>query len=388
MSDLRIGYLIGALERGGSERQLVELAGGMVRRGHRVAIACYDGPGALDAVAQERGATVVHMSGGTKPEKVRRVQRWVAEYQPHILHGFMKRASSLAVLARRRAPGCRVIASDLSTATYARHKPDLWAALVLFGLADRVATQTEQNKRSLGLLAPWIRRKTVVIRNGVDLGRFHPGAPIPEEPFRFVCVGSVYRAKNPVAVVAAVDLLRKSMGRAFRLDWYGRPGLGERGATSSEYREAEELIRRARLEDVVAFRGETKDVDAVYREAHALVHASLQDGVPNAVVEAMASGLPVVVSRVSDLPLIVAEARNGFVCDERRPDRIAEAMASMMALGVDARRSMGERSVELARRWFGLERVVAEYEALYGSPGACRVGRGTVATRASRWAPR
>ena len=102
-----------------------------------------------------------------------------------------------------------------------------------------------------------------------------------------------------------------------------------------------------------------------YQSADAIVHVSLQEGIPNAVVEAMACGLPVVVSRVSDLPLIVSTARNGFVCDERSPESIAEAMERMLATDPDQRSAMGARSRQLAVDWFGADRFVEEYEQMY-----------------------
>jgi len=362
---MRIGYLIGALGSGGSERQLSELAVGMVGRGHQVEVACYDGEGAFDSRVERGGGVVRRMAGGSRLDKLRNVRAWIEQFDPDVLHGFMKRASSLAVLAnlpKRR----RVVASDLSTATYSRRKPALWGALILFGLANRVATQTETNRRSLETLAPWLRGKVDVVRNGVDTNRFRPAEQNSEpRPFRFVCVGSVYRVKNPVRVVEAVSLLRDRVESPFTLDWYGRLGLGGGGAVSEDYREARERVEKNSLGDVVTFRGETERIESAYQSADAVVHVSLQEGIPNAVVEAMACGLPVVVSRVSDLPLLVSTADNGFVCDERSVESIAEAMERMLTVGSDERAAMSQRSRQLAVEWFGADRFIEEYESMY-----------------------
>jgi glycosyltransferase involved in cell wall biosynthesis len=82
-------------------------------------------------------------------------------------------------------------------------------------------------------------------------------------------------------------------------------------------------------------------------------------------VAGMACGLPIVVSRVSDLPLVVQEARNGFVFDERVVGAIADAMERMMATPESERRAMGTRSRTLAVAWFGLERFIDDFEHLY-----------------------
>ncbi len=128
---MKIGYLIGSLGAGGSERQLSELAVGMVVRGHEIEIAAYDGAGFFDDYVEGCGVTVRHMEGGSKTRKLLAVRRWARAFDPDLLHGFMKRASSLAALANLPGRRCRVVASDLSTATYSRGQPVLWAATAL-----------------------------------------------------------------------------------------------------------------------------------------------------------------------------------------------------------------------------------------------------------------
>jgi glycosyltransferase involved in cell wall biosynthesis len=173
--------------------------------------------------------------------------------------------------------------------------------------------------------------------------------------------------KNPVRVVEAVHHLAQEAGTRFRLDWYGRFGMGPAGSRSPDYEAAVDYVRRHDLGPLITFHGPRTDIEQVYREADAVVHASLQEGIPNAVVEAMASGLPLVVSRVSDLPLLVETARNGFVCDEHSAVSIAEAMRGLLMTPPAERQAMGERARELAVRWFGRERFIREFEALYTS---------------------
>lgn len=361
---MRIGYVIGALTTGGSERQLSELAVGMVSRRHDVQVACYDGEGTFDTFVEEGGAKVLRMSGGTKADKVGAIREWIRTYNPDVVHGFMKRASSLAVLANLPKRRCKVVASDLSTATYARHRPDLWVSLALWVFADRVATQTEVNRRSLCLLAPWLRRKVVIVRNGVDSARFVPPERLEDGPaFRFLVVGTVYGVKNPIRLIEAARILRDERCGPFAVRWVGPTSRA--GRQTEEYRAAIALLERYGLSDVVSFAGPVGRVEEEYRRADCLVHVSLQEGMPNAVVEAMASGLPIVVSGASDLPLLVKEAQNGFICDGYTPQAIALAMRRMMELGREERSNMGKRSRKLAVGWFSKARFFDEYEEMY-----------------------
>lgn len=363
---MKIGIMISRLGSGGAERQVMRLASGLASRGHTVEVLCYGGPSKLDEQLTRSGVAVRTGAREGWMAKLHTTRRWLRDFRPDVVHGFMKRASTLAVLARGRHD-CGVIASDLSTAAYARHRPSLWPSLVAFGFADRTATQTELNRRSLEALAPWLRGRTVVVRNGVDTEHFSPGPRRnPGEVFRFCAVGTVYDVKNPVRVVRAVAELRHQSAVPFRLDWYGRLGFAGDHAPSPAYVEACKTASELGVSDCIAFHGETADVLSAYRAADALIHASVQEGFPNAVVEGMACGLPLVVSRVSDLPLIVAEAQNGFVFDETDPSAMASAMQGLLELDAETRSAMAVRSRALATKWFGLGRFIDEYETLYG----------------------
>ncbi len=362
---MKIGYLIGALGSGGSERQLSELAVGMAVRGHTVEVLCYDGSGDFDAFVEKGGATVRQYSGGVKLTKLWRARKWIGAFRPDVLHGFMKRASSLAILANLPGRRCRVVGSDFSTATYDPHQPALRMALQLFRFSDRVATQTEVNRQSLVALAPWLQGKVVVVRNGVDTERFRPREKPVKEVFRFLCVGTVWSAKNPLNIVKAAGILRKTSDQPFELRWVGRHSRGPAGQATEACRLARAYSEEHGLTDRVTFPGEARRVEDEYCSADALLHASVQDGIPNAVVEGMACGLPLVVSRVSDLPLIVRQGRNGFVCDPLDPGSIAEAMKKMLEAGAEKRLEMGHRSRSLAVDWFARQRFIRDYEALY-----------------------
>jgi glycosyltransferase involved in cell wall biosynthesis len=363
---MRIGLLIGGLDTGGAERQLANLAIGLVASGHDVSLAAYTKRGALDRFVEEGGVSLVHCLGGSRVAKINFIRTWMKDFAPQVVHGFMKRASSIAVLAGWRLP-CRIVASDYSTASFARLQPVLWGSLLLFGRADAVVTETEMNASNLRRLAPWLRNKVSVIRNGVDIARF---APVTRSghmsaPFRFVCLGRLGSVKNAVRIVQAVRLLRERGASGFRLDWYGRFGPAGDTSLSLEYIEAQKIVDDGGLNDVVKFHGEQAQVEDVFRGADTLVHAAVQEGIPNAVVEALACGLPLVVSRVSDLPLIVQEANNGFVCDPRDVTSIADAMEKALNVPPAQREAMGQRSRELAVRWFSMDQFVSQHEALY-----------------------
>lgn len=347
--------------------QMMRLAGGLAARSHQVEVLAYSGASPLDQDLENAGVRVHAVHATSRLSKIRAARGWLTGFRPDVVHGIMKRASSVAVLARIGMPSMRVVATDMSTATFVPNSVALRLSLLVFAGADSVVTQTEVNKRNLISLAPWLRSRTVVVRNGVDTERFAPsqGTDRSDAPFTFCVLGTVYDVKNPEAVIRAVKELLDRGAREFRVEWYGRLGLDadteHRRDTNSALRLAAEL----NVETNIRFHGQTKDVERVLQTSDALLHASVQEGFPNAVVEGMACGLPIVVSRVSDLPLVVHEARNGFVFDERDVSAIADAMEQMMATSKVERQAMGTRSRALAVRWFGLVRFIDDFEQLY-----------------------
>jgi glycosyltransferase involved in cell wall biosynthesis len=362
---LKIALMVGALEHGGAERQLIALAKGLTDEGHDVQVWCYTNASDQDEYVRSLGITVRTGTPAGFREKKRMVRGWIKDWKPSVVHCFMKRASVLGVLARgwRRSPA--IIASDYSTAAYGKRDHVLWSSLAAFRLADRVLTETGYNKACLERLAPWLKGRVEVVRNGVDVSHIFPKqTQNTSRTFRFLVVGSVYKLKNPVRLVQAVERLARQ-GLDFTIDWYGRKGLAGDDHPSAEFQDCTDLITTYDLQSYIRFHGQSSEIERHYANADALVHISIQEGMPNAVVEAMAAGLPLVVSNVSDLPLIVAKANNGFIVDQKSPNSIAEGLHKMMETPDTQRSLMGERSAALARKWFGIETFTASHTAIY-----------------------
>jgi glycosyltransferase involved in cell wall biosynthesis len=350
--------------RGGAQLQLVHLADGLVRRGHEIEALAYVRESELDDHLRSAGVRLTVDVQGNRLDKWRRARRWLRQGRFDVVHALLIQASSLALLARWPARRPPIVATDFSTATFGGHHLGNRMFLATFALADAVVTETEVNHRHLERLVPTLRAKTHVIRNGIDAERFAPtGEPRPaDRPFTFCVVASVYGVKNPLGVIDAVAELTRRGHTAFRVDWYGRmgiPGSGEDG------REAVAHALARGVGDHVTFHGDTPDVERAYRRSDALLLGSFREGFPNAVSEGMACGLPIVVSRVSDLPQVVAEANNGHLFDPADAASIADAMERMMRTPPEERAAMGRRSRELALRWFAMDRFVDRHEALY-----------------------
>jgi UDP-glucose:(heptosyl)LPS alpha-1,3-glucosyltransferase len=202
--------------------------------------------------------------------------------------------------------------------------------------------------------------KLVLIRNAVDAARFHPGLRaehrtevreqlrLPRDARVALHVGSGFERKG---VRALLEALARAPCAPCAI-------VAGRDKHSARY---QALARRLGIEERVRFVGSVSDVRPYHAAADFFVLATLYDPQPNALLEAMASGLPVVTTRKCGGAELVAEGANGFVRDALDVAGIAEAMERLDP-GTAARLGEAARAAVLP---YTPEAMAAEYVALY-----------------------
>jgi glycosyltransferase involved in cell wall biosynthesis len=231
----------------------------------------------------------------------------------------------------------------------------------------------------------WLPASRVeVIYNGVDVDRFAdpradgkgvadvaaaaPRTPrglafrralgIPDDHVAVVSLSRIDRHKGQLVEMAAAS---ESLARhpnvhfLFVGAWGGGP----------EYRAEVEAARRALPDSQrVHFVGERDDVPAVLEGSDILIRVTTAEGLPNAVLEAMAAGRPVVASRVAGTPEAVADGETGVLVDPERGDQVVAALDRLVP-SAEVRRSMGLAGRARVERLFRLESTIDAYERLF-----------------------
>jgi glycosyltransferase involved in cell wall biosynthesis len=114
------------------------------------------------------------------------------------------------------------------------------------------------------------------------------------------------------------------------------------------------------LDAHVRFRGRMDDVSGALRSSDIYVQPSLNEGLPNSLLEAMASALPVVVTRVGGMPDVVADGIEGFVVSPGDADELAQAIGKLLE-NEKLRRKMGAKACAKIQREFSIESVSDQY---------------------------
>jgi glycosyltransferase involved in cell wall biosynthesis len=130
--------------------------------------------------------------------------------------------------------------------------------------------------------------------------------------------------------------------------------------------QCEAILNQAGLAGLAWVPGERSDVDVVLRGLDCFVLPSLAEGISNTILEAMASGLPVVATAVGGNADLVSDGDTGIVVAPNDAQAMAEALIRL-ACAPDRARQMGRAGRAAVERRFGLQTMVAAYQSLYQS---------------------
>ena len=190
------------------------------------------------------------------------------------------------------------------------------------------ATVSEYNVGFLQALANGSRPRIELVRNGIDMDRFAPAEATPGGPFTILAVARLVEKKGLPILIDACRILR-DRGLDFRCEIVGKGRMRA---------ELERMIRAAKLRDRVQLLGPLPQQEIVgrYHRAHVVTLPAIvgsdgnREGLPVSIVEALASGVPVVSTPVTGIPEAVRDGVNGLIVPEGDPVALAEALERLM----------------------------------------------------------
>jgi glycosyltransferase involved in cell wall biosynthesis len=125
-------------------------------------------------------------------------------------------------------------------------------------------------------------------------------------------------------------------------------------------------VKNLNLENNVVFAGFRTDAPRIIGAADVFVLPSQFEGLPIAMLEAMALGRPVIASRVGGVPEVISDGVDGLLIDPLRPDQLAEKILTVIKC-LELREKLSTNAVRKVREHFGIKRMVNSTEALYTS---------------------
>jgi len=359
-------HVVGRFDFGGTERQQAELIKRLPADRYEQTIAAMQ-KGAFAAEVEERGIPVIEFPF-TSFYDIRAVRNYLAlarlirreRFQLVHCHNFY--SNIFGTIAARLA-GTRTIITSRRDLGGMFTKTQLRVQRLAYKFSAAVLANSQGVKRVLVENEQVSEAKIHCVYNGIDTDRFAPREPsadvaqslgiAPGSPV-VGKVGNLHPWKGFdvfIRIAAAVNASRPDA--RFLI-------VGD----GTEHQRLKQMARELHLEQSVTFAGARGDIPEMLALMSVFVLSSPAEGLPNAVLEAMACGLPVVASNVGGVPETVSNGETGFLVSPGDAAGFAEKILQLLNDPTHARQ-MGEAGRRKVVEQFSCERLVENMQALY-----------------------
>ncbi len=369
---ITIVHLITDLSTGGAEAMLLKLLSRLDRRFSSMVVSMTDA-GTLGASIEALGIPVTTLGMRRGRPSLRGLWALICLFRkerPHILHTWLYHADLLGLVAGTLSGVPAIVWNVRCSNMEMRDYRPLsgWTLRLLASMSrwpDLVMTNSQAARQFHERLG-YRPKRWEVIPNGFDLERFAPD-PRARQKLRteldlsedVLLIGMVARydpMKDHATFLRASQLVLESSADVHVV----LVGLGMDRGNGELAATIDDLGIGAR----VHLLGERNDVPAILAALDvAALSSAYGEGFPNVVGEAMACGVPCVVTDVGDSAVLVGET--GRVAPPRNPQALARALAELIDLGPDGRRRLGEAARQRIKEHFDLAIIVKQYERCY-----------------------
>ena len=233
---------------------------------------------------------------------------------------------------------------------------------LMWGQATRVLSVSRKLSERMAAATGFPVSRIHTIQNGVDFGRFSPdlrgqgrtAVGLSDDAFVIGTAGRLVEVKDHANLIDALAIVQ-NRGVEFTAVIAGDGPLFE---------SLQARIAERGLQSRVRLLGHQAQIERLYAGLDVFVLPSRSEGLSNTILEGMASGLPVVATRVGGAEELVEEGRTGLLVPSQDAGALADALIRLAADPVRAR-AMGTAGRLKAEREFSIARMLRDYEALY-----------------------
>jgi len=373
---LRVLHILNRLATGGTENIVLRLVGGLNGEifEHRLAALRGMDP-AFNGNALPGGTLLLDGKKDSGFEfLILRLAGVMRAYRPHIVHS--RNWGAIEAIPAARLAGVPV-------AIHSEHgyELDMLAGLPMrrrifrraaYGMADAVFAVT-QELRDYHARQAWVSPERIrVLYNGVDTERFRPRADmrvllrkkfeLPEHRFIVGTVGRTVAIKDHPTFLRAIEIIVRDGVDAHALLVGSGPELQRNQQIAAD---------SSVLAGRVTFIGDCDQVPDLLNAMDAFALTSISEGMSNTLLEAMATGLPVIATDVGGNPEVIVEGSSGWLFQPHDAESLA-ARLTLLATQENLRRQTGAAARERVVERFSLERMLEEYTQLYTGLAAQR----------------
>ena len=314
-----LGFLPGF---GGAERSMIMTANALANLGYDVTIISFKDNNVVYEINRNVNYIFIPDCGGSKIKKqlwrFRNLKDKLSHIKPEVVISFWLQPAIFSAILSKFV-GFKVIYSERGDPTDEEYKGFLgFLRDIFFNFIDGFVFQTEGAKKCF---SESIQKRGVVINNPVYIK--YDDFPIPTERKKVIVnVGRLHEQKNQFLLIDAFAKISNEFSE-YNLEIYGQ------GELESELKD---LIKRLKLEDRVILKGTTNNLFAEIFDASLFVLSSNYEGMPNALMEAMALGIPCISTdcKPGGVRELIVNGKNGLITSMNSVEELSEAMKYML----------------------------------------------------------
>lgn len=358
-------FFISGLGSGGAQRQIVELSVGFKERGYNCRFLIYQKKWSeyYSQYLMDRGIEIDGIYEDNYIKRIYKVRKYIRNNKYDIVIAFLEAPSFMAELATFPLKKWKLIVGERSADPAKLTSLKLKFFLKCHVLSDYVVANSQSNINIIRKVAPRVSEsKCKVIYNMLDSTRLSSNIDFEfrKNGYLHLVVASSHRyLKNLNGLIEGVAMLNKEERNQLKISWYGNSKF------DSSLIEGKKKIDEYGLNSIFSFYNETLDIYKYMSNADVIGLFSFFEGFPNAICEGMLLGKPVIVTKVSDIPLFIKEDINGYLCEASDPLSISQALSSLLSCKPDRLKSIGMKNRELAQHLFDKKMILDSYEALF-----------------------
>jgi glycosyltransferase involved in cell wall biosynthesis len=368
---LDIAHVVENLERGGLERMVIDLVGAQRAAGHRCRVACLFEPGTLAHELQSQGIEVYacRKRSGFDPGAIARLRAWLRAVPGVVVHTHNASAHYHTVAASLGLPIARVINTRHGMGAARPASRGEWLYRRAMVRTDVVAAVCEAARARFSQQGVRPRRRLLAVPNGIRVEDFSCASAERRAALR-----NVLDLATGMRIIGTVGRLNPVKDQTTLLRAFAR--------VHAEFADTALVLvgdgpLRAMLEaqsvalglgDAVRFLGDRGDVRQLLQAFDMFALTSLSEGYSMALLEACASGLPIVATDVGGNREIVVDGRNGLMVVPADEEAFAGAITALLREPGRAAQ-MGQAGRDWALREASISTMAARYDALYRDEG-------------------
>jgi glycosyltransferase involved in cell wall biosynthesis len=368
---LRILFLMRSLEIGGAERQMVELVKNMDHNRFNILVVTFYNKGAL--------RSLIENTPGVQVTSLEKSDRWdlipffwkllsvVKTYRPHIIQSYLDVPNTFNVLACKLLGVKAILGASASYVDFSRYD---WTASLVYKIgaflshfADKTIANSNTGEK-YNVEHGYSAKKISVIHNGIDTHAFQPDKSAGS---RIRTQWGISEAEIVIGLVGRIDPMKDHpvffragviINQSFSNVRFVCVGDGP-----APYREEMKTLATSLGLSNLIWVGMRSDMPVIYNAFDILVSSSYGEGLSVVLGEAMASGIPCVVTDVGDSAFAVGDT--GFVVPPQNPELLAKAIIEMLEMSEPERLALGQKARQRVLDHFSIDKMTSAYEATF-----------------------